>query len=900
VNVSQLQSLDNAGTRYFQAGGLNDGTDDAKAQGQAIAIGAGASAVNNWGVTSVAIGKNATATYAGNLALGESAFAGGGDSAAIGRNASTANINGANGQIAFGNSASTGALGAIALGTGATASAANSVALGAGSTTTATLAAAGYNPGSTALSGTASAANGEVSVGSSGKERRVTNVAAGSAATDAVNVSQLQSEAASRVAGVSSLSTGLSTASSNVASLSTSTATGLSSLSTGVGSLSTGLSTTNSNVASLSTSTSTGLSSLSTGVGSLSTGLSTANSNVASLSTSTSAGLSSLSTEVGSLSNSLNTTNATMGSLSTSISSLSNGFDNSVQYDNAEHTSMTLGGPNAAAPVTLKNVAAGVDDTDAVNVSQLKDAGLIGSNGQVASVVTYDDASKGVLTMGGPNGTKITNVTAGDLSPTSTDAVNGSQLNTTNQNVTKLDGRVADLGDQIANGTAGLVQQDPSTRVITMGKDTDGTSVNMAGTAGNRTVTGVAAGAINPASVDAVNGGQLYATASSAAAGLGGGATVNADGTISEPSYSVGGATVHNVGDAVANLDGRVMANTTNIARNTADISSMQSQINNGTIGLVQQDSTGIITVAASTGGKLVNMAGMAGNRVVTGVADGALSASSADAVNGSQLYALQNQVTNLDMRVTKVEPNSGSGSSAEVNVTGTSSATGAVTNAAISGAGDVTTSSDYGPTTVGNNGTAVGSNSSAADNAVAMGTGAAASSGSAAFGRGAQAIASNSVALGQGSVADRADTVSVGASGSERQMTNVAAGTADTDAVNVGQLNSQISAAVGNLPPNTTAKDYTDQRVTQVQSEINDVAKNAYSGIAAATALTMIPEVDLGRRLSFGVAASTYKGYQAIAMGGTARITQNIKMKAGVGMSSDGTAVGVGASYQW
>ncbi|MBW9135077.1 hypothetical protein JNC05_39180, partial [Paraburkholderia ginsengiterrae] len=37
-------------------------------------------------------------------------------------------------------------------------------------------------------------ANGEVSVGSAGAERRITNVAAGSAATDAVNVSQLQSE----------------------------------------------------------------------------------------------------------------------------------------------------------------------------------------------------------------------------------------------------------------------------------------------------------------------------------------------------------------------------------------------------------------------------------------------------------------------------------------------------------------------------------------------------------------------------------------------------------------------------------------------------------------------------------------------------------------------------------
>jgi trimeric autotransporter adhesin len=38
----------------------------------------------------------------------------------------------------------------------------------------------------------------------------------------------------------------------------------------------------------------------------------------------------------------------------------------------------------------------------------------------------------------------------------------------------------------------------------------------------------------------------------------------------------------------------------------------------------------------------------------------------------------------------------------------------------------------------------------------------------------------------------------------------------------------------------------------------------------------------------------------QAIALGGTARITDNIKMKAGVGMSAGGTTAGIGASYQW
>src|SRR5690606_18112530 len=53
-----------------------------------------------------------------------------------------------------------------------------------------------------------------------------------------------------------------------------------------------------------------------------------------------------------------------------------------------------------------------------------------------------------------------------------------------------------------------------------------------------------------------------------------------------------------------------------------------------------------------------------------------------------------------------------------------------------------------------------------------------------------------NSVALGAGSVADRDNTVSVGDAGDERQITNVAAGTEGTDAVNLHQLNAAADAA--------------------------------------------------------------------------------------------------------
>src|SRR5690606_29258413 len=60
----------------------------------------------------------------------------------------------------------------------------------------------------------------------------------------------------------------------------------------------------------------------------------------------------------------------------------------------------------------------------------------------------------------------------------------------------------------------------------------------------------------------------------------------------------------------------------------------------------------------------------------------------------------------------------------------------------------------------------------------------------------GAYAAAENSVALGAGSVADRANSVSVGEVGGERQITNVAAGTEGTDAVNLDQLNAVAEVA--------------------------------------------------------------------------------------------------------
>ncbi|MFC7520286.1 YadA family autotransporter adhesin [Xanthomonas populi] len=105
---------------------------------------------------------------------------------------------------------------------------------------------------------------------------------------------------------------------------------------------------------------------------------------------------------------------------------------------------------------------------------------------------------------------------------------------------------------------------------------------------------------------------------------------------------------------------------------------------------------------------------------------------------------------------------------------------------------------------------TAVGANTSiaaTATNAVAVGERASVSAASGtAIGQGAAVSADNAVALGRNAVANRANTVSV--AGAERQVVNVAAGTAATDAVNLQQLQAADAASVA------TANAYTDNRI--------------------------------------------------------------------------------------
>ena len=258
-------------------------------------------------------------------------------------------------------------------------------------------------------------------------------------------------------------------------------------------------------------------------------------------------------------------------------------------------------------------------------------------------------------------------------------AVDGKLTQHGNQ-ITNLDRRVTvNEGDiqSIIKGEKGLVQTDGQT--TTIDKAGTATTVAMAGANGNRTVNGVKAGTLAADSTEAVNGAQLFDTnqkvadnsrritvnegnitklgnrttviegkltdldgktdqlGTSVAANLGGGSAYDqVTGTVSAPSYTVGGSKHNNVGSAFAAVDGKLTQHgnqITNLDRRvTVNEGDIQSIIK-GEKGLVQTDgqTTTIDKAGTST---VINVAGAGGDRVITGVANGS---APNDAINKGQ-----------------------------------------------------------------------------------------------------------------------------------------------------------------------------------------------------------------------------------------------------------------------
>jgi autotransporter adhesin len=223
--------------------------------------------------------------------------------------------------------------------------------------------------------------------------------------------------------------------------------------------------------------------------------------------------------------------------------------------------SVTTQGINAGNK-QVTNVAAGTNATDAVNKGQL-DSAINNVNNNVNQLannaVKYDDATKDKITLGGVNGTTISNVKDGTVAQGSKEAVNGGQLwnvqQQVNQNTSDIENIQTNINN-INNGKSGLVQQQTPNGDITIGKDTGGTKVSVAGKDGDRVVTGVKDGVISATSKDAVNGSQLNVTNNKVVEFLGGGAGYdNITNSFTNPTYTVGGKEYNNVGGAVDALN---------------------------------------------------------------------------------------------------------------------------------------------------------------------------------------------------------------------------------------------------------------------------------------------------------------------------------------------------------
>ncbi len=200
-----------------------------------------------------------------------------------------------------------------------------------------------------------------------------------------------------------------------------------------------------------------------------------------------------------------------------------------VAYDDASRNSVTLGGKEAASPVRLRNVADAQTDTDAVNLKQLRNAGLVDGEGATLDAVVYDgDSSKGRVTFGGANGTVLTNVADGRIATGSRDAVNGGQVaalrDSFNSSINGLNSRVTTLekappvdGNETSNSlvnvqgpgsdanegvtAAGSVAIGASTRVQTAGGVAVGSGARVTPEAANSVAIGSGSVADRPNSV---------------------------------------------------------------------------------------------------------------------------------------------------------------------------------------------------------------------------------------------------------------------------------------------------------------------------------------------------------------------------------------------------------------
>ncbi|EBK7455022.1 autotransporter adhesin SadA [Salmonella enterica] len=423
---------------------------------------------------------------------------------------------------------------------------------------------------------------------------------------------------------------------------------------------------------------------------------------------------------------------------------------------------------------------------------------------------------------------KITNVAAGALSEDSTDAVNGSQLYETNQKVDQNTSAIADINTSITNlGTDALSWDDE-----------EGAFSASHGTSGTNKITNVAAGEIASDSTDAVNGSQLYETnmlisqyneSISQLAGDTSETYITENGTgvkyIRTNDSGLEGQDAYATGNGATAVGYNAVASgASSLALGENSSSSIDGSIALGSgstsnraissgIRATSVTSDGVVIGYNTTDRELLGALSLGTDgvsyRQITNVADGS---EAQDAVTVRQL---QNAIGAVATTPTKYyHANSTEEDSLAVGTDSLAMGAKTIVNtdAGIGIGLNTLVMADA------INGIAIGSNARANHaNSIAMGNGSQTT-------RGAQ---TDYTAYNMDTPQNSVGEFSVGSEDGQRQITNVAAGSADTDAVNVSQLkvtDSRVAANTESINNLNTQVSSLDTRVTNIENSVGDI----------------------------------------------------------------------------
>jgi len=599
--------------------------------------------------------------------------------------------------------------------------------------------------------------------------------------------------------------------------------------------------------------------------------------------------------------------------------------------------SVSIGAAGAERQVT--NLAAGTAATDAVNVGQLQasEQGALRYDLNGDGSVNYASATLGQT----GTATTLRNLGPGQVSATSSEAINGAQLFAANQAVaTHLGGGAAvnasgvltaptysinnvaangtvtkgsynDVGtafDAVSNSLANVADQTDEIDKLAVKYDVDGSgnvlnSVTLTGTGtGAVKITNVAAGSILAGSSDAITGDQLFSTNSTIANYFGGTTAYNGTTNVwTAPKFSISSIATdgtftsgdyNNVTAAFTAVDGSLKVLNQRITNNSGGSAYLAVNSTAAPATAAGAEAVAVGPQASAAGANSVAVGNGASASAGNSVALGAGSVASVGAQSG---YTGAYGQTGASNSAGEVSVGS-TGSERKITHVADGSDTYDATNVgqlkngvnyAIDESKKYTDQKIQNITNVAgsfraNNTNNLADPSASGANSAAGGAGStAAGANSTALGNGSQAQADNSVALGAGSVANRANTVSVGAAGAERQVVNVADGSQATDAVNVRQLQ---ASQQGTIRYDTTVNGATNYNSVTLGS--TNSGPTTVRNVAAGTAGTDAVNVD---QLKSGMAQTLdwSKAYTDERMGGFERDLRKTDNRASAGIAS-------------